>query len=280
MVVFTACALLALAQGQDRMSSITGDVRYVESFHSKVLGNTRTLRIWLPPHYEEERNRRYPVLYMHDGQNVFDGKTSYIPNMEWRADEAAQGLIRAGLIEPIIIVAIDNGGVERGNEFLPTKATVGKNTYGGKANLYGQMLLTEIKPMIDGTYRTKPDAANTGLCGSSFGGIITYYLGITHPGAFSKLAIVSPSVWWDNRWAVHQALGLKKKLPLKMWIDIGTSEGPGSVGDTDALVKALTQKGWKPGKDLAYVVDGFAKHNEEAWSRRMMAILMYLFPAR
>jgi predicted alpha/beta superfamily hydrolase len=260
-----------------RVTSLTGIVRKHVNFHSNVLGNDRDLVVYLPPGYDEHSGRRYPVLYMHDGQNVFDGMTSYIPNQEWRADEAAQALIEANAIEPIIIVGINNAGMDRGNEYLPTRRQMGSDFVGGRADKYGDMIVNEIKPLIDRTYRTKPDRANTGLCGSSFGGIITLHLGITRPNVFGKLAVVSPSVWWDERVMLKRVAALPRKPNVKMWVDMGTDEGPGAVRDAADLRDALIRKGFQPGKDLLYYLDRGAKHNEAAWAGRFDAILLYLF---
>ena len=258
-----------------RVSSLTGTIEKIESFESKALKNRRNLSIYLPPRYAVEKDRRYPVLYMHDGQNVFDGSTSYIPNQEWRADEAAEGLINAGLIEPIIIVGIDNGQAARADEFLPWKITMGKNETGGKADLYGKMLTDEVMPMVNAKYRTKTGPANTGLLGSSFGGVITSYLGITRPDVFGKLGIVSPSVWVNGRELLKTVKPLKNRQ--RIWIDMGTKEGSGAVADARALFDSYKAAGWREGKDITLVIDGNAEHNELAWSRRMMSILSYLF---
>ncbi|HVL39797.1 MAG TPA: alpha/beta hydrolase-fold protein, partial [Fimbriimonadaceae bacterium] len=115
----------------ERRQSLTGDIRHHRDFESKILGNKRNLIVYLPPDYAKQ-TRRYPVVYLHDGQNVFDGLTSYIPNQEWRADEAAEALIRAELIEPLILVGIDNAGIARGDEYLPTRTKFGDNEAGGK----------------------------------------------------------------------------------------------------------------------------------------------------
>jgi predicted alpha/beta superfamily hydrolase len=260
-----------------RISSLTGDITVLRDFESKNLGNKRNISIYLPPDYKTSPGRRYPVLYCHDGQNVFDGATSYVPNKEWRIDEAAEALIKAGLIQPIIIVAIDNGQMERGNEYLPTKIKMGNNEFGGKADLYGRFLLEEVKAYIDKTYRTKPDASNTALLGSSLGGVVTYYLGITHADKFSLLGVISPSVWVNNREMIKRTEALPKKLKLRIWIDMGTQEGSDSVRDANDLFLGLQKKGWKPGKELVFYKDGFAQHNEEAWARRVPAILLWMF---
>jgi predicted alpha/beta superfamily hydrolase len=280
-LAFLCVSLAAISFAQEkpveRTASLTGTIKYHHDFESKVRKNKRNITVWLPPGYDVEPNRRYPVLYMHDGQNIFDGMTSYIPNKEWRVDECATGLINAKLIEPIIIVGIDNAGMERGDEYLPIQITFGTTKTGGKADEYGDMMMTEIMPMINKTYRTKTGAANTALCGSSFGGVITCYLGLKHTDAFSKLGIVSPSVWVGNRYLVDMVKKLPSKTNQRVWIDMGTSEGMGAVKDCDALAAAMRGKGWRDGKDLAYYVDGYALHNEEAWARRMNAILLFLY---
>lgn len=258
-----------------RVASLTGNIEKLVGFESKILQNRRNISVYLPPQYSTEKNRLFPVLYMHDGQNVFDGATSYIPNQEWRADEAAEALINAGLIEPIIIVALDNGQAERGNEYLPWKIKVGNNEMGGKADLYGKMLIEEVIPLVNTKYRTKTGPSNTGLLGSSFGGVITCYLGVTRPDVFGKLGIVSPSVWVSERRLLNTVKPTKSRQ--RIWIDMGTKEGEQSVADARALFESYKTAGWREGKDITLVVDGNAEHNELAWSRRMMSILTYLF---
>ncbi|HJZ83033.1 MAG TPA: alpha/beta hydrolase-fold protein, partial [Pyrinomonadaceae bacterium] len=164
--------------GAQREHTLTGDVRLHHNFHSNVLNNDRDVIVYLPPGYEADKQKRYPVFYMHDGQNIFDGATSYIPGQEWRVDEVAQSLIAASRIEPLIIVGIYNAGRERVNEYTPAQDA--KYKAGGKADLYGRFLVEEVKPFIDRTYRTMPDSKHTGLGGSSLGGLISLYLGLKY----------------------------------------------------------------------------------------------------
>jgi len=256
-----------------REVSLTGEVRQHAGFESRIFGNKRNVTVYLPPNYGTETKRRYPVFYLHDGQNVFDGMTSYIPNAEWRADEVAEALIRAGLIEPIIIVGIDNAQADRANEYLPTR----NRNMGGQAAKYGDFLVEEVMPFINKTYRTKPDGKYTALGGSSFGGIITACVGMQHPTRFSKLAIVSPSVWWDNRVILKMVAAQKSKPNQKVWIDMGTKEGPQGVPDAVALGHAYEKIGFRPGKDLWVYIDSGAEHNEPSWARRFGEILMTFF---
>jgi predicted alpha/beta superfamily hydrolase len=137
------------------------------------------------------------------------------------------------------------------------------------------MMTEELIPMINAKYRTKTGATNTGLLGSSFGGVITSYLGTTRPDMFGKLGIVSPSVWVSNRALLSAVKPVKNRQ--RIWIDMGTKEGAGAVSDATALFDAYKAAGWKEGKDITLVIDGNAEHNELAWSRRMMSILTYLF---
>ncbi len=281
LIAFLTMAALAIQQPEvKRVPSLTGDITLIPAFESKVLSNKRRVWVYLPPNYAKEPSRRYPVLYCHDGQNVFDGATSFIANKEWRIDESAEGLIKAGLIEPIIIVAIANAEMERGNEYLPTSIKMGSSQVGGKADLYGQFLLQELKLFIDKSYRTKPEGKNTAMLGSSFGGVITYYLGISNPSSFGMLGVISPSVWVNNRELVRRTADLPKKLDLRVWIDMGSREAPSAMKDASDMAAAMTKKGWVLGKDLVFYEDGFAEHNEEAWARRVPAILIWMFGRR
>jgi predicted alpha/beta superfamily hydrolase len=267
-----------------REHTLTGDVRLHKSFHSAILNNDRDLIVYLPPGYDADKKKRYPVFYMHDGQNLFDGATSFIAGQEWRADEVAQSLIAAGKIEPLIIVGIYNAGVERVNEY--TAAADQRYKAGGKADLYGRFLVEEVKPFIDKTYRTKPDAKNTGLGGSSLGGLISLYLGLKYPTVFTRIAVVSPSVFWADNQIVHYAEDQMRKPPLRIWLDIGTKEGrdakdaQSTVDGARLLKKTLIRKGWEEGKDFKYFEAEGAEHNEKAWAARMDQILEFLFPRK
>src|SRR5262249_44323272 len=155
-------------------------------FHSKILNNDRRLIVWLPPGYNT-RQQRYPVLYMHDGQNLFDDATSFLG--EWHADETATMLIEQKRIEPIIIVGVENTGTSRLDEYTPTEGEdrTGATTRraGGRGELYAQFLIQEVKPFIDANYRTLPDREHTAVAGSSLGGLISLYLGYQHGDVFS-----------------------------------------------------------------------------------------------
>jgi len=271
-----AMATIAQPTQQTRPRTVTGDLRMHSAFRSVILGNIRDIVVWLPPDYATSPSRRYPVLYMGDGQNLFNLETSFLPDQEWRVDEIATALIEAKLVEPLIVVGVYNAGVDRANEYLPTRV----QNNGGRVDRFGRFLVEEVKPMIDRTYRTKTGPGDTGLAGSSFGGIMTLSVGLQHPNVFGKLAAISPSVWWDDRHVLKMVGTLPRKTRQKVWIDIGTEEGDVNVRNTALLRDRFVAKGWRDGKDLAFVTDRGAKHNENAWAGRMDAILMWLFPSR
>jgi predicted alpha/beta superfamily hydrolase len=282
-----AVLLIVLINGSvaaQRPHTLTGDIRLHKDFHSKILNNDRDVIVYLPPGYDKDKQRSYSVLYFHDGQNLFDGATSYIPGQEWRLDEAAQSLIAAGKIEPLIIVGVYNTGKDRVDEYTPVAEP--KYKAGGKADLYGRLLVEELKPFIDKTYRTKKGAAHTGLGGSSLGGLVSIYLGLKYPNVFGRLAVVSPSVWWANNYIVNYVDAQKKRPALRIWLDIGTKEGRDAteaqttVNGARLLKETLIKKGWKPGKDLKYFEAEGAEHNERAWAARAEQMLEFLFPRK
>jgi predicted alpha/beta superfamily hydrolase len=252
----------------------TDSVQRLHNLISQYVPYRRDLVVYLPPDYESE-NRRYPVLYLHDGQNLFDPETAYVKGMDWKADETADSLIRAGEIEPLIIVGIFNTGEHRIEEYTPTPD---RKLGGGHAELYGHMLVEELKPFIDERYRTLPDAHNTGLGGSSLGGLATLYLGFTHPEVFGKLAVLSPSVWWDNKAILKIISQTQPKPRLKIWLSMGTEESTTGLRDANSLRDTLVAEGWNEQDDLHYEVIIGAKHEEAAWAERVDPVLRYLFP--
>jgi predicted alpha/beta superfamily hydrolase len=263
---------------QEREHTLSGEIRMHKSFHSKFLNADRDLIVYLPPGYDADKKRRYPVFYMHDGQNLFDGATSFIPGKEWRVDETAQALIASGKIEPLIIVGVYNAGAQRIDEYTPTPDA--KVKQGGRADLYGRLLVEELKPFIDSQYRTLRGPKETGLGGSSLGGLVSLYLGLKYPQVFGKLAVVSPSVWWDNRMILRDVRALSRRPRTRIWLDIGTKEGRDTAeatGGTRALRDALVAKGWKENSDLKYFEAEGAEHNETAWAERAGPMLIFLF---
>jgi predicted alpha/beta superfamily hydrolase len=246
-------------------------------FRSGILPDDRIVSVYLPPQYASEPDRTFPVFYLHDGQNLFDPRTSYIPGHTWRVNETADRLNAQGEMEPVIFVGVANTGLRRMAEYTPTRDY---RMGGGEGNDYGRLLREELKPWVDRTYRTRTDAANTALGGSSLGGLITLFVGLQHPEIFGKLAVLSPSIWWDQRSILsYVTKSAVPKPEVKIWLDIGTAEGLRHVRDAELLNQRLIKLGWQPGVDLDFLkVDG-GFHSEDAWADRFNQVLEFLFPA-
>ena len=259
-----------------RTANLKSRLRKHPQFPSRIAKEKHDLIVYLPPLYDAEPARRYPVLFMQDGQNLFDPETSFIKGNHWRMGETADELIAVNEIEPLIIVGIYNTGVHRIDEYTPTEDL---RLGGGQADAYGRMLIEELKPFIDKTYRTLPGAGNCGLGGSSLGGLVSLYLGLRYASIFGKLAVMSPSVWWHKRAILTTVGQVEKKPDLKIWLDIGTKEGTRAVPDVRVLEKCLIKKGWKLCEDLAYAEAVGAEHNELAWAERVEPMLKFLFPS-
>jgi len=261
--------------------TLTGNIKRHRAFPSRILGNRRDILVYLPRGYRRFLRLRYPVLYLNDGQNVFDAVSSFA-GVEWGVDETAERLIRAKLIEPLIIVAVANMGEDRIHEYAPTSGVIDakakrKKRSKGLARQYGQFLIEELKPYIDQKYRTKPGPEFTTLGGSSLGGLVTLAIGMLYPQIFRRLMVMSPSIWWDN-FAIYRLVdSISEKPPLKIWLDTGTAE-PGWE-QTRELCNRLIEKGWKLHKDLEYMEAQGANHSEAAWAMRVEPALRFLFPA-
>ena len=254
-----------------------GALRHYAEVRSRFLPHAHDVVVCLPPGYDRDRTRRYPVMYLHDGQNVFDDYPMAPFGVQWGIDTTARALIYAGLVEPIILVAIGNAGRERIDEYTPTRDNA--HDAGGLADMYGKMLVQEIKPLIDRDYRTLTDAKSTAVGGSSLGGLLSLHLGLTYPHVFGKLALLSPSVWWDDRWIVRQLSASRAHHDmLQVWLDVGTAETRMLKG-ARLLYRTLVRRGWIPGVDLEYLEAPDALHDERSWGDRIGLVLRFLFPA-
>ena len=242
---------------------------------SAILPDDRVVWVYLPAQYFAEPERRFAVFYLHDGQNLFDPETSYIPGKTWQADSTADRLNAEGRMEPTILVGIANTGVRRMAEYTPTRDP---HLGGGEGHLYGRLLVEELKPFIDRTFRSQPEAATTGVGGSSLGGLISLYLGFSYPHVFGRVAVLSPSIWWDHRSILGLITRTKTKLPLRLWLDMGSAEGDRHVRDTRLVHRLLLARGWEDDVDLSYNLIPDAVHSEDAWAARLDKVLVFLSP--
>lgn len=241
-------------------------------FASAFLAHTRDITVYLPPGYDGGADR-LPVLYMHDGQNLFEPERAHVPGQHWRIGETLDAMIAAGEVPPAIVVGIDNTGTSRIQEYTPTRdARLG----GGLAEPYGRFIAEELKPFIDRTYRTRTDPAGTALAGSSLGALVTLHIGLTRPGVFGALVAMSPSVWWDRRVILSTIRRARPRPPVRIWTDMGTAEGRRALDDARMLKAALVGAGWTPGRDLHYAEYEGATHSETAWAARMDAVIRWL----
>mgnify|MGYP001343548073 CR=1 FL=1 len=336
-------------------STKTGNVQMVEDFKCRYLAN-RNLHIYFPPGYEGS-DAKYPVLYMHDGQMLFD---QIYGGSEWQLDEAAEKLISSDVVEPFIIVGVSNTS-DRIDEYTPTRQkwshtfhrqsadevkvksvikgglfvtedstilkvknqsdtiyviipgsdtwqrTIRKSKHqfylqraginfdfikdskgdyntikatkppmGGKGDDYAKFLIEKVMPYIENNYRVKKGPNNTALGGSSLGGLITMYIGLKYPYKFGSLLVLSPSVWWDNKYILSEVTSLSKPTNQRIFLYVGTGEGQSTIDNTKQLYNKLLAKGWNP-ESIEYIVTPDATHSEKAWAEQAENMLRFLF---
>ena len=247
----------------------SGDIDRLPALPSRHV-DAREVQVWLPPRYALQPQRRYPVLYLHDGQNVFDAGSA---GAEWQVDETAQRLVLAGAIEPMIVVAVASTG-RRIDQLTPVAATRGGTQVGGGAAGYASFLVEELKPIIDARYRTKREAQHTAVGGSSLGGLVTMWLLRHHAATFGAGLVVSPAVWWADEWILQAVAALAAEAPKpRVWLDIGALEGDAAVAGARRLRDLLQTRGWR----LRYLEQPGAGHDELAWASRVEAMLRFLY---
>ena len=249
---------------------ITGQITGTVKYHRKLKGegiSERDVAVWLPPGYDEHPNKRYPVLYMNDGQNMFDPQTSAF-GVDWQIDEAADSLIRKGFIKPLIIVGIYNTP-DRWSEY----------NQGNVGDAYMNFIVNRLKPLIDNTYRTLPGREHTAVGGSSSGGLISFVLLWVHSDVFSQAACISPAFKIreiDFVSPVKNYCGKKKEI--KIYIDNGSVGLEDSLQTgIDVMLSALKEKGYSEGDDLYYYKAPGAKHFESDWAERIWRPLIFMF---
>lgn len=265
-----------------RAINATGTIRRVE-----VVGGgvplTRDLLVWLPPGYDDavNKDRRYPVLYLQDGQNIFE-KLPGVPG-EWEADETATRLIAEKAIEPLIIVGIPNAGEARAAEYLPIDMIEGVTP---KGEAYVDFLIREVVPRVERAFRVKPGAANTAIGGSSLGGVISLYAATQHPDIFGKVLAESTPLEFKGR-SLMPTLEKTTKWPSRVYLGIGGREHADQPADSAANkafvqsskdLDALIRKSGLDDASRKLVIDPEATHTESAWAKRLPAALKFLFP--
>jgi predicted alpha/beta superfamily hydrolase len=258
------------------LPALPARVHVHSQFHSRFLQNDRDISVYVPPEYEEQPDRHFPVLYMHDGQNLFNPRTSFVAGQTWRIAESADAAIEAGEVEPLIVVGIANTGEHRLAEYTPVRDL---KLGGGDTDIYGRLITEELMPFIRTNYRILEGPAHTGMGGSSLGGLVTLYLGLKFSEIFGQLAVLSPSIWWSHKNIIGYVNEARPNRKPRIWLDIGNAEGQRATADADLLERRLRARGWRTDIDLHYEHIAGGTHDEAAWAKRVGPMLRFLFPA-
>ncbi len=248
--------------------TVVGTVKVLEGFHSPQLGNERQILVYLPPSYGSGE-RRYPVIYMHDGQNLFDRATSF--GEEWEVDQTLEAAADEGL--EAIVVGIPNMGPGRLDEYGPWPEP--KHDAGGKGDAYLDFIVDTLKPVVDRDFRTLPERESTGIAGSSMGGLISLYAFFARQETFGFAGVMSPALWFGER-RIFEFLEQAPFVDGRIYLDVGTQEGKEAVEDVRRLRDLLVEKGYERWKSFLYFVEMGGGHNESAWARRMRRELHFL----
>jgi predicted alpha/beta superfamily hydrolase len=251
--------------------------QYAAAFHSQSLPDDRVVWAYLPPTYLENSTAHFPVVYMHDGQNLFGTPGAF---GDWLVDETMDAAAEDGSIREAIVVGVGNTPA-RIYEYTPTYDA--STMDGGGADKYLALLANELKPKIDADLRTLPGRETTALVGSSLGGLVSAYGGLKQPATWGLLGVMSPSTWWDNE-VITADVAASKGAPLKalrVYVDSGDS-GPSNddVTQTKKLADTYGTVGYVQGKDLSYLVQAGGMHNEAYWAQRLPGALAFLVGPR
>lgn len=252
--------------GKKIEGQITGTVKYHRNFQGYGI-KSRDIIVWLPPDYETDSDKKHPVLYMHDGQNIVDPNTSLF-QVDWQIDEAADTLIREGLIEPLIIVGIYNTS-DRNEEYSEAPLGVA----------YMKFIVDSLKPFIDRNYRTLKGSENTANGGASLGGLIPIILTWEHPEVFSKAICFSPAFKIDQYNFVDNVIAYHgKKKNIEVYINNGNNELDSQLQTgVDEMMEALIKQGYIEGKDFYFFKDRNAQHGERDWAKSIWRALIFMF---
>jgi len=269
-----------IAPGVIHADGATGDLR-LHKFSSRIFRNTRFLRVWLPPGYDDSENasRRYPVLYLNDGQNLFEPATSFT-GVEWGVDETADRLIREGAIPPLLIVGLDNAAKDRIREYMPHRS-LHPMMLRVQGSRYPNFLIKDVMPFVSRNYRVAEGPENIGLGGSSLGALIALYTAAVRPGVIGRLLLESPSLWASNRQAIKDSRQVSR-WPERVYLGTGTSEvgrkdRDQSVVDDVCELAGILRRAGLDDRRLKLVIEDGASHHESAWARRFPAALKFLF---
>jgi predicted alpha/beta superfamily hydrolase len=246
-----------------------GTVRTVPAVASPQLGNRRNLLVYTPASYARS-DARYPVIYMQDGQNLFDAATSFAG--DWGLRTALAWASRRGL--DAIVVGIPNMGTARIDEYTPF---MDPKVGGGSGDRYLDYLVNTVKPLVDARFRTLPDGAHTGIAGSSLGGLISLYGYFRYPSVFGVAAALSPALWFANA-AILDVAERAPRAPHtgRVYFDVGLREGDAHVTLARRLRDVLLAKGYEPHRDVRWVEDEEGRHHESAWGKRFRKALPFL----
>ena len=238
-------------------------------FYIPQLERNRKVWVYLPPDYETS-SKRYPVIYMQDGQNLFNEKTSF--SGEWKVDETMNALFNAGDYGAII-VAVENGGWRRLDEYSPWYNN--QLEAGGEGKKYGEFIVKTLKPYVDATYRTLPNREHTGLIGSSMGGLISHYVAMEYQNVFSKVGVLSPSFWFSNE-AFSHTTSKGKRGDMKYFTIAGQGEGSEMLGGLNKMVDVMGTMGFGS-ESIRKIIHPDGKHTESYWAREFGNAYKWLF---
>ncbi len=261
-----------------RFQSDAGRVQRIDDWWSSSLQNSRPIWIYTPPSYDEQGSERFPVVYMHDGQNLFDASYSF-NGVTWQVQDALDHGAFDGSIREAIVVGIGNTS-GRIWEYTPSDGGYG----GGGAGPYLDFVVSELKPQIDNLYRTSADRQDTAIAGSSLGGLVSACAGIWHPDVFGLVGELSPSTWWDNTMIIGMVQGTAQSAvrPARVYVDSGDAGSQdGSPGDDWVDTQNLAQAYRDAGRiTVQHVVGHGDTHTESAWARRLPGALRFLLGPR
>jgi predicted alpha/beta superfamily hydrolase len=260
--------------------TVTGIVKVLAGVEGPEPGTRRDLLVHLPPSWPAA-GRRWPVLYMQDGQNLFDASTSFAG--EWGVDETMLALSAEGI--EAIVVGVPNAGEARLDEYAPFRDPAHG---GGGADAYLEFLVGGVRPLVDEAFPTLSGPEATGIAGSSMGGLLSLYALFRRPDVFGLCAAMSPALWFAGG-AIHGFVASSPRVPGRVYLDTGTGEGRTErdrrrlrreggdrLGPVARMHALLLEKGWADGVDLLYVEEPGGEHHEEAWRRRLPGALRFL----